>query len=210
MTNVIVFGANGLSGSQVVKETLALGHRVTAFMRRPDGQTAHERLTVMTGNPLDPIDVARAVQDHDVIVSCVGNMNFDDPTPVVTQLVAAVLPSVGDRRFIVQHGSGLMLHDKLTLRRDLPDQPPKLRYPRLDHYDAFLKYALLDLDWLAVCPPWIVPGDGNANYRAADLYFPKDAPSPAKVTAGNLGQFIAKEVESRNYSRTRITVIDKG
>jgi len=31
MTNVIVFGANGLSGSHVVKEALARGHRVTVI-----------------------------------------------------------------------------------------------------------------------------------------------------------------------------------
>lgn len=206
--NVIVFGANGLSGSQVVKETLARGHRVTAFVRRADGLVAQDRLTIMTGNPLDPLDVEQAVADHDVVVTCVGNMNFDDPTPVLTQFVTAALPSIGDRRFIVQHGSGMMLHDKLTLRRDLPDRPANLRYPREDHYDAYLKYALLDLDWLAVCPPWIVAGDGNGKYRSADLHFPKDAPSPAKVTAGNLGQFIANEVTNPAFSRTRVTVID--
>ena len=128
---------------------------------------------------------------------------------MLTQFVAAALPSVGDRRFIVQHGSGLMLHDRLTLRRDLPNPPPQLRYPREDHYDAFLKYALLDLDWLAVCPPWIVPGEGNGKYAAADLYFPKDAPSPAKVRAGNLGQFIANEITNRAHSRTRVTVVDQ-
>jgi len=209
MTNVIVFGANGLSGSQVVKEALAVGHRVTAFVRRSDAKIEHQLLTVKTGNPLDALDVENAVANQDVIVACVGNMNFDDPTPVLSQFVAAALPSVGDRRFIVQHGSGLMLHDRLTLRRDLPDQPPKLRYPREDHYEAFLKYAMLDLDWLAVCPPWIVPGNGNGKYQAADQYFPKDAPSPAKVTAGNLGRFIANEITSRAYSRTRVTVIDQ-
>lgn len=209
MSNVIVFGANGLSGSQVVKETLALGHRVTAFMRRANDRMEQEHLAIAIGNPLDSLEVAHAVEDHDVIVACVGNMNFEDPTPVLTQFVAAALPSVGDRRFIVQHGSGMMLHDRVTLRRDLPDQPLKLRYPREDHYAAFLQYALLDLDWLAVCPPWIVPGDSNGRYSSADLHFPKNAPSPAKITAGNLGQFIATEITSPAYSRTRVTVLDQ-
>lgn len=137
MKNVLIFGATGRAGSQIVAECLAAGHRVTAFTRRPAFPLAHPALTVRVGEITNAAAVAAALPGHDVVVSAVGNMNFDDPTPVVAPLLHTLVPHVATgQRLIVVSGSGLALHDRTTLRRDLPDQPASLRYPRADHWEA--------------------------------------------------------------------------
>ncbi len=59
-----------------------------------------------------------------MIVSTVGNRNYEDPTQVVTPLVKIISKHISQvQRFIVVAGSGLTLFNYNTLRRDLAGQP---------------------------------------------------------------------------------------
>ncbi|MFC7740749.1 NAD(P)-dependent oxidoreductase [Nocardiopsis composta] len=73
MADIAVFGANGTIGSRIVEEALRRSHRVTAVVRDPATITrTGDRLTVATGDVLDPASVAEAAKGKDVLVSAVG------------------------------------------------------------------------------------------------------------------------------------------
>lgn len=70
---LLVFGATGGTGQQVVAQALAAGHDVIAFARRPEAVTTrHERLAVTQGDVTDKAAVEAAVARCEVIISALG------------------------------------------------------------------------------------------------------------------------------------------
>lgn len=70
---LLVFGATGGTGQEIVSQALAQGHEVVAFARRPEAVTQKDpALTVAQGDALDKEAVRRAVADCDVILSALG------------------------------------------------------------------------------------------------------------------------------------------
>src|SRR5262249_52455701 len=112
MSKIALFGATGTIGSRILREALDRGHQVTAVVRDPNKITEHhDRLTVTTGDVLDPGPVAAAAVGQDVVVSAVGG--GDGPGHVATikpaaeSLVAGVR-TLGDAapRVIAVGGAG--------------------------------------------------------------------------------------------------------
>jgi putative NADH-flavin reductase len=73
---VLVFGASGATGREVVKRALGDGHSVRAFVRDPVKlRITHARLATMVGNVTDSASVERAVRTADVVASALGSGN---------------------------------------------------------------------------------------------------------------------------------------
>jgi putative NADH-flavin reductase len=201
---VIVFGATGLMGKQIVKENLKAGNEVTVYIRQTE---YNENVTIITGELNDENKIAEAIKSFDVIVSAVGNRNYEDPTMVVTPVGKLLSKLVSDnQRLILVFGSGLTLHDNKTLRRDLSGQPEFLINQRADHWEAYTNIAPLDINYLFICPTMVVDGDADGNYLSQENYFPK---SEAKqISAGNVGHFIAQEILNNKFNKTRIGLVN--
>jgi len=70
---LLVLGANGKTGSQVVDLALARGHHVTAFVRSPSKVTRrHPLLEVRGGDPRRADELATALAGHDAVISALG------------------------------------------------------------------------------------------------------------------------------------------
>lgn len=70
---LLVFGATGGTGHQVVEQAFEAGHVVTAVVRRPDGfDLRHQRLEVVKGDVWDPSTVGHVIHEKDVVISCLG------------------------------------------------------------------------------------------------------------------------------------------
>ncbi len=70
---LLVIGATGRLGSEVVRQALAADHHVTAFARNPDAVSERgERLAVVQGDVLDRASIEHALDGHDAVVSCLG------------------------------------------------------------------------------------------------------------------------------------------
>jgi len=201
---VIVFGATGLIGKQIVKENIKAGNEVTVYIRQAEYS---EPVHIITGELNDDIKITEAIKNFDVIVSAVGNRNYEDPTMVVAPIVKLMVKFISEnQRLILVLGSGLTLFDAKTLRRNLPGQPDFLKYQRADHWEAYTDIAPLDINYLFICPTMVVEGDSDGNYISQENYFPK---SEAKqIFAGNVGHFVANEIVENKYSKTRIGLVN--
>ena len=72
--NILLFGATGGTGRQVISQGIEAGHLITAFVRNPKSlQIKSKRLTVVTGNILSAKDVEEAAKGQDVVISTLGN-----------------------------------------------------------------------------------------------------------------------------------------
>jgi putative NADH-flavin reductase len=201
---VIVFGATGLMGKQIVKENIKAGNEVNVYIRQTEYP---EHVNIFTGNLEDEKKIAESIKGFDVIVSAVGNRDYEDPTMVVAPLGKLLSKLVSDnQRLIIVGGSGLTLQDSKTLRRDLQGQPEFLKNQRADHWEAYTSIAPLDINYLFICPTMVVEGDTDGNYFAQENYFPKSAAN--QIFAGNVGHFIAKEIVENKFNKTRIGLVN--
>lgn len=72
---IIVFGATGTVGAEIVRQALKKGFHVTAFVRNPGkiANSGHANLSVHQGDACNPQEVERAVSGHDAVFCALGD-----------------------------------------------------------------------------------------------------------------------------------------
>ena len=72
--NIVLLGANGRTGREVLGRALRAGDRVTALVRAAGrlGDLGHERLEIRVGNACDSKVLEAILPGHDVVISALG------------------------------------------------------------------------------------------------------------------------------------------
>ena len=106
---VLVIGATGGVGRQIVRDALADGHRVTAFVRSPDKLGVEDQqLTVVQGDVLDAEAVDRVVRGQDAVLSALGGASSASKVRSEgTVNVVAAMKRHGVRRIAVVSAIGV-------------------------------------------------------------------------------------------------------
>jgi putative NADH-flavin reductase len=108
---VLIVGATGGTGRQLVAQALDLGHEVTAFVRDPSKLgIEHPRLTVVEGDVLDYGSVEAAVRGQEAVVSALGHKRYFGPTRILskgTRNVLRAMEAQGVRRFVCETSLGI-------------------------------------------------------------------------------------------------------
>ncbi len=90
---IVVLGATGATGQEVVNQALAAGHIVVAYVRRPEVVEPRPRLEVMAGQ-LDEVEAMQsAFEGADAVICCVGP-KLDARTLRKADLMQRSLPSI--------------------------------------------------------------------------------------------------------------------
>ena len=73
-SRLLIIGATGGTGRQLVTQALERGYAVTALVRDPSGiQVDHPKLTVAGGDVLDAGSVEKAVRGQDAVLCALGH-----------------------------------------------------------------------------------------------------------------------------------------
>jgi len=71
--NILIFGASGATGHELVNQALAQGHHVTAFVRNPSKlKIENDKLKVIQGDVVNYPLVESAVKGQDAVLSALG------------------------------------------------------------------------------------------------------------------------------------------
>ncbi|MEX0601722.1 MAG: NAD(P)H-binding protein [Bacteroidota bacterium] len=83
---ILIIGASGGTGRELVRQALEQGHEVTAFVRNPSRMPLrHERLSIATGNILEPESVRKAVREKDAVLSALGHKRWFIKTSILSE-----------------------------------------------------------------------------------------------------------------------------
>jgi putative NADH-flavin reductase len=94
LMRVVVFGATGGTGLQLVKQALEAGYQVTALVRpRTKFQMQHEQLRILQGDVLDPACVDAAVTGQDAVLSALGT-NQRGPVTICADSMKSILTAM--------------------------------------------------------------------------------------------------------------------
>jgi uncharacterized protein YbjT (DUF2867 family) len=132
---VLVTGASGFVGNEVVKELLAQGRQVRALVRRGSEKKlqARERVEIAFGDCLDPEAVALAAAGCDAVIHLVGiirefpgrGITFEQVHVQATRNVVGAAKNAGVRRY---------LHMSALGARPEPADPYHVTNFRADEY----------------------------------------------------------------------------
>jgi putative NADH-flavin reductase len=108
---VLVIGATGGTGRELVTQALERRHYVTALVRNPVAlDIRHERLQVVQGNVLDVTRVDEVMRGQDAVLSALGHKRFFAPTRVLssgTRNILRAMETHGVRRFVCETALGI-------------------------------------------------------------------------------------------------------
>ncbi len=198
---IVVYGATGMVGSQIVQTAVARGHEVTAVSRSGGavaGATSRaadiadtEALTVLAG-------------DADAVVVAVPPDRTGGPTEPMVEAHRRIIAAHPDTRLVVVGGAGsLLAGDGLLV--DAPGFPEAYK-PEARAFTAILDdyRASTGVDWTYVSPsPVIAPGE-RAGYVVGT-----DSPVGDSVTSTDFADAIVDELETPAYVGRRFTVASK-
>ena len=111
ISRVVIVGATGGTGRQLVAQALERGLEVTALVRDPTAlQIEHPRLRVIRGDVLDYASVEAAVQGHDAVLSALGHHQYFYPTRILSEGTRNLLRAMethGVTRFVCETSLGI-------------------------------------------------------------------------------------------------------
>jgi putative NADH-flavin reductase len=94
---LLLLGATGNTGTQVLDLALARGHQVTAFVRSPQKITRrHPALAIVQGDPLSVNQLAQALPGHDAVLSAIGPSGREAfrPSTLLTECAASTVAAM--------------------------------------------------------------------------------------------------------------------
>jgi putative NADH-flavin reductase len=193
--NIVVFGASGGTGREVVSQGLAQGHMVTAFTRSPARiRTTHENLKTVTGDITDARAVERAITGQQAVLSCLGAPNPILPYPAFTDGLRNIVQAMGlggVKRLIYESFIGVSASraEAGFMIRYVASRILRGAIANHEINERLIQQSLLE--WTIVRPPRLSVVRLNGRYRSGEHIvgkFPIQLISRANVADFMLGQ----------------------
>jgi putative NADH-flavin reductase len=199
---VIVLGANGRVGAQVVKRALEKGHKVTAFVRKSETvPLLHPNLNVVQGDAMHQQDIARYMAGQEAVISCLSSDELSYRLVFINHIINAMRANKV-RRIIAIGGIGALQaseHLKVYETSTFPREYVDLTQAHIRVLDALLTSRM---DFTFVCPPMIEEGERTGVYRVQDNY-----PTQGwKITSGDLADFMVTELNDRKHVGMKVGI----
>lgn len=208
---VIIFGATGKVGSQLVKQSLFKGYNVKAFGRNvfTGNLPTDDKLELVQGALFDEKQVFNAIQGCDAILSALGgdNTGADLTRSLGMKNIVAQMEKAGVKRIVALGGMGSLNADEETLVMDMPGFPSKFLPVSREHYKAFQQLQQSSLDWTFVCPPDIIDGEPTGEFETAADYPPPSTTN--KINSGDLALFMINEISNTTFVHHRVGIANK-
>jgi putative NADH-flavin reductase len=200
--NFLVFGASGRTGSAFVRQALAAGHAVRAFVR--DGAAEVPKgATIATGDVLASKSVESAVSGasgHAIVIALGG---IDALTKGSANVIAAASASGdgGAKRVLGVVGAGVLQADATTLRNQLPNYPAQLRPIGTAHHAFYDALRASPLEWTLACTPRLALGERTDAMKALADYLPDGSGS---VTTEDVAAFLLDAAVHSKFVHARV------
>jgi putative NADH-flavin reductase len=196
---LVVLGATGATGLEIVGQALERGHSVTALVRSPERlKPFGDRISVKQGDLLNSADLDRVIQGHDAVLSGFGpRLPVSKADAHLLQQFATALTSAmlraGVRRAVVE-SVAFLFKDSII--------PPayilgKLLFPGIVADAAAMEeiFEKSGLEWTMVRPPELTDKSYTGKYRVREGHLPRFG---FKISRADVADFMIKALEDRS------------
>jgi uncharacterized protein len=185
MSSVVILGATGALGRQVLRQALAAGHEVTVLVRTPSKLPPEDRsrVSLHTGDLTAPVPL-ELVRGRDALINCAGHVaEAGTFVALIDRLVTTVDSLPIEEQPVCWFLAGAAILDLDAAGRRAVELPPvnATYWPHQDNFDRLRRSGL---DWRLLCPGPMVdePALGLQRLRVSIDGVPVQVPA----TAGGL------------------------
>jgi putative NADH-flavin reductase len=206
--NLIIFGATGTVGKQLVKQALHIGHHVIAFGRNvfTELEMDVKNLELIKGALFDEKEVYNAIKGSDAVLSALGG-GFDGNDKTRTLGIKNIITQMQKnavKRIVAIGGLGVLNADENTLLIDQEGYPKEFIPVGKEHQTAYEYLKESGLDWTFVCPPNIINHEATGLFNTNANYPPEL--NNYKINAGDLAMFMLNELEKNAFVKQRVGI----
>ena len=205
---LLILGATGPTGRNLLDQALGAGHAVTALIRSPHRLTlAHSRLATAAGDATDRWTLENAAREKDALLCALGAGN-SLRSDIASRAMAALIPVMHARalkRVIVLSAFGVgesfaqaSLLQRLVywtlLRRIFADKAKA---------DALLRAS--GLDWTLVYPTLLTNGRRRGDFRVGERLAMKGM---ATISRADVAAFMLAQLSTDEWLRRTAVISD--
>jgi putative NADH-flavin reductase len=198
---LLLFGATGGTGRELLHQALATGHNVTAFARNPDrlADVNHDNLTIVRGDVTDPAAVASAIAGHEAVLSTIGaGAARTTLREVGTRNIVDAMQSAGVKRLISLSSLGVGdSRANLGFFTRYIIVGLILRHAFADHQRQEAVIHQSTLDWTIVRPPHLKDGPRTGDYRHG--FAPTDHNIKGWISRADVTDFMLRQLADPAY-----------
>ena len=211
--NIIIFGATGRTGKELLQRALIEGHTVTAFVRNPSKLgIPHPNLKIVQGEVTRYTDVDHVLKNEkfDAVYSVLGAKSMFKRDLVLIDALKNIIQAMENNEagklihvsFIGTHREAGKLG--FLYKYVIPNVMTNLLR---DHLDKDKLVTSSKLNWILVQPPVLTMDRYNGQYvHEAEIH--PDKSRKLKLSRANLADFMLQHVNDSTYDRKAVLVTE--
>ena len=206
---LLILGATGPTGRNLLEQALAAGHEITAFVRNPARLTmTHARLASAIGDATDSRALESAMAGQEAVLSALGAGN-SLRSEIASRAVAALIPAMRARAlkrviFLSAFGVGETFGQASLVQRLAYCTLLRQIFADKAKADAMLRQS--GLDWTLVYPTVLTHGARSGAYRVGERLAMTGLP---KISRADVASFMLEQLSSAEWVR-RTAVVSYG
>ena len=207
---ILVLGATGGTGTQVVAQALEQRHIVTAFVRDPARlKSKPDGLRVLVGDVTSGGDaLAAAARNQDAVISALGLGKSLKSHGLIARSIPAVVGAMkaeGVRRlvFLSAYGVGVTRRDTPLLPRLVSQVLLKDMYADKNAGEDELRRIGDEIDWTLVYPVTLTNGPRTGRYRFGERL---DLHGLPRISRADVAEFMLAQLGDTTYVKKGVLV----
>jgi putative NADH-flavin reductase len=205
-----VLGATGATGREFVKQALAAGHSVTAFVRNANRiEVQSPNLVVVTGTVDDVASLSPALGGHNAIVSMLGNGTGRNDKTLIDDSTAALVRAAdlsGVHRIVIMSAFGV--GDSQAKASWLAKQMYRRGLGKVyaDKVRGESRLKDSDLDWTLVYPVLLTNKNGSGKYAATPLEQSGKIRGLPRVSRADVATFLLETAVNGSFTKSVVVI----
>jgi putative NADH-flavin reductase len=208
---LVIFGATGGTGAELLRQSLESGHVVTAVVRNPTRLSIreHANLTVIEGDVLAAGPWQAAMAEHEVVLSCLGSTDRRHATSVYSRGAVHIMEAMrgpGTGRFVCLSSAGLEIQPGTPLAQRLVTKLIVQRLYRHGYADMARMESIVaasSTQWTIIRPPMLTDGPLTGDYRVAiNAHLSK----PRSMSRADLAHYMMTHVDDEATWKATIEI----
>ena len=198
---LLILGATGPTGRNLLEQALAAGHEVTALVRNPARlTTTHVRLASAIGDATDSRALESSMAGQQAVLSALGAGN-SLRSEIASRALAALIPAMRARAlkrviFLSAFGVGETFGQASVVQRLMYRTLLRQIFADKEKANAMLRQS--GLDWTLVYPTVLTNGARAGTYRVGEHVAMTGLP---RISRADVAAFMLEQLSSAEWLR---------